>query len=304
MNRRFLPLLFTLLPACAGNADDGARPDAGDDAYVPPLEVGGGETDPDASTDTSTDAPVGTLPVRSCKTVFEVPSTTPVEVAGEWDGFVAHTAMTATGSGTYRVEMDLAQGDYGYKLIFGGTDWELDPTHGRRKYVGGVENSRVRVPDCKVPLLKVAKFEAKADGTVNIDVQYLDGSESKGADPASIKATSGTFDAKTGVIAIRATSLPKGKVTFTVDAKDKAGRAADPLVIPTWIEDEPFQWNDGPMYFAFTDRFRNGNTTNDAPIAGIDPRANYQGGDFAGVLAALKDGYFDKLGVRSIWLSP
>jgi glycosidase len=301
MDRRLFPLSFALLTACSSSSNE-AQPDAGDDAYIPPVEVGG-ETDPEASVDSSTDSSTATIPVRSCKTVFEVPSTTPLEIAGEWDGFVAHTPMTATGSGTYRVEMDLPKGDYGYKIIYGGTDWRLDPTHGRRKYVGGIENSRVKVPDCKLPLLQVKSFEAKADGTVNIDVQYVDGSQQHG--PAStIKVPSGTFDFKTGVMSIRAKGLPKGKTTFVLDAEDSESLAAETLYIPTWIEDEPFQWTDGPMYFAFTDRFRNGDTGNDAPIAGIDPRANYQGGDWAGVLASLKDGYFDKLGVRSIWLSP
>jgi glycosidase len=58
------------------------------------------------------------------------------------------------------------------------------------------------------------------------------------------------------------------------------------------------------MYFAFTDRFRNADTSNDKPTPGVDPRANYEGGDWAGTTAAIDEGYFDALGVRTLWLSP
>ncbi|HET6612223.1 MAG TPA: alpha-amylase family glycosyl hydrolase [Kofleriaceae bacterium] len=65
----------------------------------------------------------------------------------------------------------------------------------------------------------------------------------------------------------------------------------------------PFDWRDGVMYFVFTDRFRNGNPDNDAPIAGVLPPANYQGGDLEGVSEAIDSGYFTDLGVNVLWLT-
>lgn len=59
--------------------------------------------------------------------------------------------------------------------------------------------------------------------------------------------------------------------------KDKAGRASNRLIVPMWVEDERFAWTDGPLYFVFTDRFRNGDPKNDKKVAGVDDRANYQG---------------------------
>src|SRR5690606_34166946 len=70
-----------------------------------------------------------------------------------------------------------------------------------------------------------------------------------------------------------------------------------------WIEAEPFQWTDGAMYAAFTDRFRNGDPSNDEPVSGADFQVDFQGGDFAGIRQAIEEGYFTKLGVRSIWIS-
>ena len=60
------------------------------------------------------------------------------------------------------------------------------------------------------------------------------------------------------------------------------------------------------LYFLMVDRFKNGDTGNDAPVedAGIHPKANHQGGDLDGVRQALASGYFTGLGVNTIWLSP
>ncbi len=60
------------------------------------------------------------------------------------------------------------------------------------------------------------------------------------------------------------------------------------------------------LYFLMVDRFRNGDLTNDVKNTEDDlaPRANFHGGDLAGVLEQLKAGYFDDLGVTGIWLSP
>ncbi|MCK5822637.1 MAG: hypothetical protein KAG95_01445 [Bacteroidales bacterium] len=60
------------------------------------------------------------------------------------------------------------------------------------------------------------------------------------------------------------------------------------------------------MYFLMVDRFNNGDKNNDHPINDPDvlPKANYFGGDIAGVLQKIKQGYFADLGVNTIWISP
>lgn len=60
------------------------------------------------------------------------------------------------------------------------------------------------------------------------------------------------------------------------------------------------------MYFLMVDRFNNGNTANDKEVDDpeINPKANYFGGDLAGVTQKIKDGYFQSLGINTIWLSP
>jgi glycosidase len=60
------------------------------------------------------------------------------------------------------------------------------------------------------------------------------------------------------------------------------------------------------MYFLMVDRFSNGRTDNDFPEdhPEIHPKANHFGGDLAGILQKLHAGYFDSMGINTIWLSP
>lgn len=61
------------------------------------------------------------------------------------------------------------------------------------------------------------------------------------------------------------------------------------------------------IYNVFIDRFFDGNKTNNRPINNpklVHPRADYQGGDIKGVTEILKNGYFDSLGVNTLWISP
>ncbi|NUP04663.1 MAG: hypothetical protein HOW73_01225 [Polyangiaceae bacterium] len=64
-----------------------------------------------------------------------------------------------------------------------------------------------------------------------------------------------------------------------------------------------FDWRSAVLYFVFVDRFRNGDPSNDDPIPGVEPPANYQGGDYAGLLEMIETGYFDDLGVNALWLT-
>jgi glycosidase len=60
------------------------------------------------------------------------------------------------------------------------------------------------------------------------------------------------------------------------------------------------------LYFMMVDRFRDGNRQNNAPIMDkdIDPKVNYMGGDLSGITKAIDEGYFTKLGVNTLWISP
>ena len=60
------------------------------------------------------------------------------------------------------------------------------------------------------------------------------------------------------------------------------------------------------IYFVMVDRFRDGDPSNNRPLNDpeVHPRADWHGGDIAGIIEMLEDGYFERLGVNCIYLSP
>lgn len=60
------------------------------------------------------------------------------------------------------------------------------------------------------------------------------------------------------------------------------------------------------LYSLMIDRFYNGNESNDWKMNSPEVLdiVDYQGGDIAGITAKIAEGYFDKLGVNTLWISP
>ncbi len=275
---------------------------------------GAGLTAPDGGAGGDGGAPQ----VRACTTPFSIKppgGTHTVSVAGEWNKFDA-TATPLAGpdsSGSFHADVTLTPGAYGYKFVLDGANFILDPLNPYSKYVNDVENSVVEVDDCNDPQLVFKALSKSADGALHLEAQYIDGHAAAGLDPAALNIlldgapATQTSVAESGLITVDATGLAKDKHRVTIQAADRAGHPATDLLVPFWIEDQPFDFRDGLLYFAFTDRFRDGDPSNNAPIgtaAGVDPRADYEGGDFAGIQKAIEENYFDNLGVRTIWISP
>lgn len=64
-----------------------------------------------------------------------------------------------------------------------------------------------------------------------------------------------------------------------------------------------FDWRDAVLYFVFVDRFLDGDVTNNGKLDGVPDAANWSGGDWAGVKQKVEQGYFNDLGVNTLWLS-
>jgi alpha-amylase len=78
-------------------------------------------------------------------------------------------------------------------------------------------------------------------------------------------------------------------------------------VLKTNTEVYPFVWEAANVYFMLTDRFYNGNKTNDLNYNRTKETAKlrgFMGGDMAGITQKIKEGYFDDLGINVIWFSP
>ncbi|MEE0858593.1 MAG: alpha-amylase family glycosyl hydrolase [Acutalibacteraceae bacterium] len=76
-----------------------------------------------------------------------------------------------------------------------------------------------------------------------------------------------------------------------------------------------FSWDNASVYFLLTDRFNNGDTSNDhsynrglnqdGTVATdmVTDAAMFQGGDFKGITQKINEGYFDNLGVNALWVT-
>jgi glycosidase len=65
-------------------------------------------------------------------------------------------------------------------------------------------------------------------------------------------------------------------------------------------------WNDAIIYSIMIDRFNDGDKNNSVPVEhdSLFNQANYQGGDLQGIIDKISEGYFDSLGINTIWISP
>ncbi len=71
--------------------------------------------------------------------------------------------------------------------------------------------------------------------------------------------------------------------------------------------DVDFTWDNATIYFLLTDRFNNGDQSNDYVHPDDTPPAPYRGfmgGDIKGITAKINDGYFTDLGVNALWMTP
>ena len=69
----------------------------------------------------------------------------------------------------------------------------------------------------------------------------------------------------------------------------------------------PFVWENANIYFLLTDRFKNGNPSNDVNFNRNDETGTlrgFMGGDLKGITQKIKEGYFTDLGINAIWFSP
>ena len=99
------------------------------------------------------------------------------------------------------------------------------------------------------------------------------------------------------------------------DVQISDSKAVSEITASSASDTPDFSWDNATVYFLLTDRFRNGNTSNDHsygratdangnPLSGWDTApGTFHGGDFAGITQAIEEGYFNDLGVNAIWLS-
>ncbi len=124
---------------------------------------------------------------------------------------------------------------------------------------------------------------------------------------------SSSFDKSSQTFTLHAENLTPSKYSFLFRLKTSDGKDLRPLFVPMWIgkgvKFADFTWHDAIIYQIFTDRFLDGNSGNNinnsiGDLARVtDYRSQWQGGDYAGILQKMNEGYFDKMGINTLWIS-
>ncbi|MBD5370769.1 MAG: hypothetical protein HDR80_06430 [Bacteroides sp.] len=95
-------------------------------------------------------------------------------------------------------------------------------------------------------------------------------------------------------------------ITYTVTDGDRTTVYTVKVTTPEAVRAEYFTWKNANVYFVLTDRFYNGDTSNDESYhrhktAGGTDVATFHGGDIKGLTEKLD--YLDSLGVNAIWIT-
>ncbi|MDA0303964.1 MAG: alpha-amylase family glycosyl hydrolase [Bacteroidetes bacterium] len=220
------------------------------------------------------------------------------------------TPLEFDGSG-WTCQFTLPRGKHAYQLIIDGQE-QADPTNPSRIPNGfGAFNSILHVGNEQSNLPISVQKSGSKDRTARLELTTAPGA-----------LVSGFWDSKgftflqadsSGRVSIGIPAIAFGKERSHIQLwSHTANQRSQEVFIPLHygapiMNAETLTRQDRHamvMYFLMVDRFANGNQENDVLTddPGIHPRAQYHGGDFAGIREHLS--YLDSLGTNTVWVSP
>ena len=228
--------------------------------------------------------------------------------------------LDARGTGEYELSVPLEPGTYIYKFLVDGKEI-LDPTN-QEKTPTGFDgfNSVLRIKDTDTALVflhlgertetpKAIFFSFSYENTCQTTALLRDDIlaliDNERIDPVNIVLREHRFEVKfkkselKGEKVIRVMVSQRGRVTNIQQIILHDGQ-------PAGKSSSFSSWYDGMIYSIMIDRFNDGDKSNDKPVVhdSIFFQANYQGGDFKGISNKIDEGYFDSLGINTLWISP
>ncbi|MCZ8214903.1 MAG: alpha-amylase family glycosyl hydrolase, partial [Cyclobacteriaceae bacterium] len=234
-----------------------------------------------------------------------------VKIKGEFNGWNANQTILTLSNEVFQSTLNLKPGRYQYLFVIDGREIR-DPENKDSVENGmGGWNSVLQLPKpdpAKLPLLSTESFSEnkvtlKLSNEANLVKVYWQNFEidevSKDGKSITIQIPEAAKNSKRSFIRAWAANdegisndvlipLDNGKV---IDQSNQLVRSDKEAQV---------------LYFMMVDRFNNGNPNNDEPLKdkSVHPKANYFGGDLAGITTKIKEGYFNELGVNTLWLSP
>ena len=228
--------------------------------------------------------------------------------------------MTSNGDGSHSITVEWTEGsEYTYKYYINGwaeNSYQAEPATNEYDQDG---NAYARITSCGMTIGTRSGSLSCGGGGGGGDVTSNEGINLAGKPSVSGKNIEFTVNLESGwsISEVKggsgSASFDGTKVTDTVPENNRYnyrvmatnGSKTSELYVPVWVEDKAFDWHDALLYFAFTDRFYNGDTSNDrkSNVTSNSAAADWYGGDFAGLKKKVEEGYFTALGVNTLWIS-
>ncbi|MFQ5650831.1 MAG: alpha-amylase family glycosyl hydrolase [bacterium] len=224
------------------------------------------------------------------------------------------------GDGTYEIELELDPGHYLYQFVIDKKE-TFDPENPQKVDNGfGGFNSMVQIPPrhSNRAYLHILTHEQSGEATT-LKFFYQNENQLQDLRPENVIVL---VDNKTVArddvvvygndIAVRLASNELAGEKVVRVAVTQNGQASN-LQIVRLIDGRPMDsepqfsnWHDAIIYSLMIDRFHDGDETNSQPVDhdSLLDKVNYFGGDLQGILDKLEAGYFDSLGINTLWLSP
>ncbi len=242
-----------------------------------------------------------------------------INLFGSFNGWNRHNIpMTDDDSnGVYEAEVPLDPGTYQYKF-FGDGKEIVDPLNPVRVPNGfGDFNSVRTIADMNkdkfflhvtgyspVSPKDIFSFELENETDTELkaeDVFVL--LNNRRVDKSKVNVDGNMIDVSlnrldiTGKNILRAVASVNGRVSNIQTVVMMDGRP---------VNNGQFTWHDGIIYSIMIDRFNDGDPSLNNPVQhdSLSDKANYMGGDLQGVIDKIEEGYFDSLGINTIWISP
>ncbi len=238
-----------------------------------------------------------------------------VLVAGSftgWEGQAVELPLQA--DGTYFAEVRVPPGDHEYKLIVDG-EWIPDPANPRVQE-GGYGNSllTVEVPDeRRLAFHPLGAQQVSGGGQAGILLQPL-GEVEPVAEGVSlllnnedVEGGHHRFDPERNAAVFHFPHelwhARESEITLLYEHDDGKIEGASFRFADAAAARSP---RDEIIYSIVTDRFHDGNPALNRPAEHPElyPIANHKGGDWAGITQKLDEGYFERLGATTLWISP
>lgn len=237
-----------------------------------------------------------------------------VQLAGQMNDWVPsfHPDMTLNSDGIYEVTINVSPGTYMYQIVRDG-DWNHDETNPEKvDNNAGKFNSILNIPSTQqyAPILLTESFDDEKvflslcneqeqvyvyweNYLLPANFLYISEKEIGITIPAEAKNIKRSY--------IRAIAANKFGISNDILVPLEYGK-----VISDVKQVTRFDKHADVLYSLMVDRFKDGNPENNKPMnrEDVDPRADYQGGDLAGITEIIKSGYFEKMGFTTIWMTP